>query len=140
METVGKIIYPLAFSAQQTAVHLELPDLLQPLDTPHLLPTQVIQVSSQYHTLLFTPPLSLCSQVSNICFWAPWFGDLPRLHSQDPVCLWDFQAASPHLFPASGNCGKLHSGLQQPRGGGYRHMLLKYKVLLIRIEDIVCQR
>lgn len=69
VERVGKMICALAFSVQQALVHFELSDLLQSQGTPHLLPARVIQISSRYHTLLLTPPMNHCSQVSNICFW-----------------------------------------------------------------------
>lgn len=46
VERVAKMISALASSVQQTLVHLELSDLLQPLGTPHLLLAQVIQESS----------------------------------------------------------------------------------------------
>lgn len=52
----------------------------------HPLPAQVIQIISQDHTLLLTSPVGLTG--FQYFLLAPWFGDLPRLHSWDPICFW----------------------------------------------------
>lgn len=71
----------------------------------------------------FPGPQSICPSCGSLCtgfyylLLTPWFGGLPRLHSWDPVCLWDSKLPSPHLSPVSGNthlsslshCGKLQT-------------------------------